>query len=184
VAVLADAQRVRFGTWPGGAGASEAGDAVLAAFLPDDLARGWRPWLRALPAETLDSSAELLARWRRSPWGAAVGESRWAQKQASAWADVGAAPETCLAPALWLGWRREIADLLDRHDLRPPGTVATLTTADAASAGPVDSVVYVCFGSEPRDVHRRCVGQATDRLLVLYQERSPLPGEEDASAGR
>ena len=47
----------------------------------------------------------------------------------------------------------------------------------------VDSIIclgdMVGYGPEPEAVHLRSLSRATDRLLVLYQEHSPLPGERD-----
>ena len=42
-----------------------------------------------------------------------------------------------------------------------------------------ESLVYVCFGSEPQAVHRQVLTRVSDRLLVLYQEHSPLPDQWD-----
>jgi citrate synthase len=55
--------------------------------------------------------------------------------------------------------------------------------ADEPAGRLAESLAYVCFGPEPDPVHRRVLSRAADRLLVLYQEHSPLPGEGDADAG-
>ncbi|MBD3222598.1 hypothetical protein GF314_15290 [bacterium] len=177
MAALADAHRVRHGEWPGGGGLDEAQDLLLPCLFAADEAGPWRVWLRSLPAEELDGTAAFLARWRRTPWSEAVSGSPAARRQITAWSEAAPATGSPLPPALWRAWRREAARMLARADLRPVGPVATLATADAPASGPCDSLAYVCFGSEPAAVHRRCLTQATDRLLVLYQERSPLPGE-------
>jgi len=179
MAALADAHRIGHGRWPGGGGAGEPGDPLLPRLLVGDEAEAWRVWLRSLPPEDLDGAAAFLARWRRSPWADGVAGSRAARRQTSAWAEAASTVGSCLRPAVWRAWRREVAGLLGREDLRPVGPIASLATADAPSSGPCDSLAYVCFGSEPAAVHRRCLMQATDRLLILYQERSPLPGEAD-----
>jgi len=42
----------------------------------------------------------------------------------------------------------------------------------------VPGAVYLCLGTEPAKRHYEFLGRVTDSALVLYQERSPLPGDE------
>jgi len=180
VAALADAHRQQHGHWPGGPGSLAAAEPLLSELLPGGEARGWHTWLRSLPTAELETADAFLLRWRRSPWGRSQAPTQLAQDRVATWCEArGVEPMACLPREIWLCWRRILADALGRPDLAPPGPVALLATADAAPAGGAESLVYVCFGSEPATVHRRCLSQATDRALVLYQERSPLPGDHD-----
>ena len=88
-------------------------------------------------------------------------------------------PSDLLDPALWQVWRRQLAVILGRQDLAVGPPALVLAAAADAGGPPAESVVYVCFGPEPEAVHLRSLSRATDRLLVLYQENSPLPGERD-----
>ncbi|MEZ4388621.1 MAG: hypothetical protein R3D98_13840 [Candidatus Krumholzibacteriia bacterium] len=181
VAVMADAHRLRHGEWPGGPGAEAAGRPLLPDLTGPDQAGRWAGWLRTRPEADLDRAGELLDRWRRSPWGEAAGSSAVARRRVAAWCEgPGTSPAGCLPPDMWRLWRHAVGAAVGRQDLQPVGATAILAIADAPAAGPAESLAYVCFGSEPALVHRHALGQATDRILVLYQERSPLPGDGEA----
>lgn len=178
VAVLADAHRQRTGHWPGGAGLAPAGPPLLPLLGGDALPAGWNDWLRA-GGSRLEEARVLLDHWRRSPWGQAAGSSATARQRIAAWCEGQPTdPQGVLTPALWAHWRRALGRGVGRDDLLPDLPTASLATADAPAGAPSESLAYVCFGSEPAQVHRRCLAQATDRILVLYQERSPVPGED------
>ena len=76
-----------------------------------------------------------------------------------------------------------LAPVLVRPDLEVGPPAVVLGAASAAGGAPAESVVYVCFGSEPDAVHRQVLSRVTDRALVLYQEHSPLPGENETAPG-
>ena len=61
--------------------------------------------------------------------------------------------------------------------------MVVLNAAAAPGGPPAESAVYVCFGPEPAAVHRQVLSRVTDRALVLYQEHSPLPGEDETAVG-
>jgi len=179
VAVLADAHRQRTGHWPGGAGMIPAGAPLLPLLGGGALPAGWGEWLRSGSAP-LDRAQDLLDCWRRSPWGQAAGCTTTARQRIAAWCEGQPCdPENLMPLPLWQHWRRALGRALDRDDLLPDLPTAALATADAPAGVPAESLAYVCFGSEPTTVHRRCLAQGTDRILVLYQERSPFPGEDD-----
>jgi hypothetical protein len=183
-AALADAHRRRHGAWPGpGQETAPARAAtLLGALLDPREAEDWAVWLRSLPEAVLDDAGAFLSRLRRTPWHrACCGEAGARERTASLIAGAaGAAPGELIDPALWQAWRRTMASILERPDLEAGPPAVVLSTAAAPGAGPVESSVYVCFGPEPATVHRRVISRATDRLLVLYQEHSPLPGEAES----
>lgn len=181
VAACADAHRIRHGVWPAGESRAEPADSqwLLAALVPDAIGRDWGAWLRALPETVLDDAAAFLAHLRRSPWGPHCGAAPAVRQRALALAPTHRPPTDLLGAAVWQAWCRRLAEVLDRADLRDGPPAVSLATAAAPGGGCVESVVYVCFGSEPAAVHRRVFARATDRLLVLYQEQSPLPGDRE-----
>jgi hypothetical protein len=182
-AALADAHRRRHGGWPGlGAADADRNAPTLLGALSTDGDEDWSAWLRSLPEAVLDDGPGFVRRLRRSPWGRICSLRSVARERAGALASAppGTRPGELISDHLWTAWRRRLAALLDRPDLATGAPAAVLATAGEAAAVPAESAVYVCFGPEPAAVHHRALSRATDRLLVLYQEHSPLPGEADA----
>ncbi len=184
---LADAHRQAHGEWPGG-GEAPAADTpwLLAGLLPPHQGADWRSWLRLLPPTALAESRTFLAWLRRSPWGLRCTGTAAARHQVARLSAAAGdrAPGHALDPAGWRAWRARVAveltgaaPVFSSPSLPPAGPVAVLASADAPGAGSAESLVYVCFGSEPVGVHRPVLLRASDRLLVLYQEHSPLPGD-------
>ncbi|RKZ20026.1 hypothetical protein DRQ50_00780 [bacterium] len=94
--------------------------------------------------------------------------------------------------ALWAGWWRLLASDhggTDNGDRTGPGAVAgeggrplvLLATADRAPGAAMPGGVYLCLGSEDPRQHYRVLAGVTDNLLVLFQERSPLPSGAQAA---
>ena len=138
-------------------------------------------WLRSLPETALTDADDFLARLRRSPWSEVCCLPAAARDRLTATAGTGGdlGPGDILDPALWQVWRRQLALTLGRQDLAVGPPALVLAAAANAGGPPAESAAYVCFGPEPEAVHLRSLSRATDRLLVLYQEYSPLPGERD-----
>jgi hypothetical protein len=191
---LADVHRQEHGRWPGDTDGALDGAVpwLLPGLLPAAERGDWRAWLRLLPPAVRQRADTTLTWLRRSPWGLRCAGRSAARRHAARLARGAAAgpPEAVLSTPLWCAWRAEVAGALGTdtgplagRELAPPAPVAVLTTADAPGAGPAESLVYVCFGSEPPAVHRPVLLRASDRLLVLYQEHSPLPADRDAGPG-
>jgi hypothetical protein len=183
LAACADVHRRHCGQWPGDDAAGAGGTPLLPAMLGADDGRQWREWIQDLPASVREDGGEFLAWWRRSPWGEVATGAAPARRQFAAWSVREGGPAACLEAPVWRVWRHLIAGACTRPDLAPTTPTAVLATAAEPASWPTASVAYVCFGSEPAAVHRRSVAQATDRLLILYQERSPLPGDAEHGAG-
>jgi hypothetical protein len=49
-----------------------------------------------------------------------------------------------------------------------------LSTPEEGDGAPAPSLAYFCLGSEPARHHYQVLRRATDRLLVLYKDHSPL----------
>ena len=182
-AALADAHRRVQGAWPGAAGHSipENIPSLLGEFLEPAAGVDWLTWLRSLPETALADAGDFLARLRRSPWSEVCCLSVAARDRLTAVAGAGGdlGPGDILDTALWQVWRRQLAQTLGRQDLAVGPPALVLAAAADAGGPPAESAAYVCFGPEPEAVHLRSLSRATDRLLVLYQEYSPLPGERD-----
>ncbi len=186
-AALADAHRRRHGVWPGAEGRTvpERSGWLLGEFLDGFMADQWGAWLRSLPEAVLDDGAEFLSHLRRSPWNRVCCLRPLARDRATRLAEsaAGSGPGELLEPGLWQAWRRTLAPVLGRADLEVGRPAVILGSAAEPGGAPVESAVYVCFGPEPAAVHRQVLSRITDRALILYQEHSPLPGENEASPG-
>jgi hypothetical protein len=184
-AAIADAHRRLTGRWPGDDEAEGAGrtDNLLPSFLPPRAAEDWDTWLRSLPEPALRDGPGFVQRLARSPWGTACCLTPAAREALVALGGGADLPGDLLPTPVWIAWRALLADLLQRPDVSPAQPAVVLSAADEPAGRLAESLAYVCFGPEPDPVHRRVLSRAADRLLVLYQEHSPLPGEGDADAG-
>jgi hypothetical protein len=82
-----------------------------------------------------------------------------------------------LALPLWEAWWHTIsADLgfLGAPTRRPLVLLSDMARVPGCR---VPGAVYLCLGTEPTRQHYEFLGRVTDSALVLYQERSPLPGD-------
>jgi len=186
LAAMADAHRRRHGVWPGAEGrpVSSESPGLLATLLPDTEATQWSAWLRTIPDVVLDDAATFHRHLRRSPWGhRCCGRPSSREIAEVLLAGGGSDPADLLTPAAWQAWRRWLAVALDRPDLEVGPPVACLGAAEEPPGRPCESVAYICFGSEPATVHQKVLSRVTDRLLVLYQEHSPLPGDREHDLG-
>ena len=86
-----------------------------------------------------------------------------------------------IARPLWEAWWYEVNDLLGRAE---PGRrpVVQLVPAGQDGGALYRDGIYLCRGSEPLAAHYRAMSRVTDQLLVLYQDRSPLPSAAEESA--
>ncbi|MFO7654970.1 MAG: hypothetical protein R6X25_14310 [Candidatus Krumholzibacteriia bacterium] len=151
--------------------------------LPSWLAGTDRPayarWLRDTGAAAGSPLAELLPALFGTSWAADLFARPEARARAAALA--GAMPAETAARLFerpvgqaWLrtvrGWRGE------PEPAEPP--LVLLTGTGRAQGDFQADGVYLCAGSEPPAEHARVLGRMADRVLILYQDRSPLPGED------
>jgi len=168
VAAMADAHCQVHGAWPQASDKATQSSRrwLLTELLPLELADDWGAW-------------DFWAHLRRSPWGQRVALDSASQHRFASLVAEAPAPGDLLPPPLWQAWRRRFAAIAGRTDLEAGPPVACLATAREPGGEAVESLVYVCFGSEPPAVHRQVLTRVSDRLLVLYQEHSPLPDQWD-----
>jgi len=84
---------------------------------------------------------------------------------------------TLLTVPLWEAWWYGMVDdlaLRGPHYRRP---LAVLTSAARPLGGAMAGAAYLCLGTESLRQHYESLVRVTDSLLVLYQEKSPLPSE-------
>ena len=78
---------------------------------------------------------------------------------------------------LWEAWWYSMMDDLAATGPRYRRPLAVLTSAARPLGGAMPGAAYLCLGTEPIRQHYESLVRVTDSLLVLYQERSPLPSE-------
>ncbi len=78
---------------------------------------------------------------------------------------------------LWEAWRYSMVDDLAIKGPLYRRPLAVLTSAARPLGGAQPGAAYLCLGTEPIRQHYESLVRVTDSLLVLYQERSPLPSE-------
>jgi len=164
--------------------AADDGPSLLAPLLPEepraDYAR-WRCAARDLAARPL---RDLFAHAVRAPWGGACFADPLARRRVERLVH-GAGAEDCarfVARPLWAAWRVAVAEWLALPPARPRGPIACLATVEGAGGAVTPALAYLCLGSEPPARHYRAFARATDRIVVLYQDLSPLTGGEAAEA--
>jgi len=78
---------------------------------------------------------------------------------------------------LWEAWWYSMLDDLELKGPCYRRPLAVLTSAGRPLGGAMPGVAYLCLGTEPVLQHYQSLIRVTDSLLVLYQEKSPLPSE-------
>jgi hypothetical protein len=165
---------------PSEAGAADRWRPLLPALLDADARDAYRQWRAAFGGRagiTLRDFFLLAARsyWARSFLAPPSALSRVEELVQGAG---GESVERFVSRPLYEAWRIEVGSLPGIGPASPRAPVVTLATPGSLGATLVDTWVYLCLGSEPPAQHYRVLSRATDRLLILYQEVSPLPGEE------
>lgn len=175
VALIADAAGVE---------ESAGRPSLLAPLLAPEPEAAYRDWLGAARDLANTSLRDLYARAARTWWAAAFLAHPAARARVENLVrDAGA--ESCarfVGRPLWAAWRVEVANWLPVAPAALRSPLVCLATPESVGAARVATVAYLCLGSEPPARHYRVFSRATDRLLVLYQEVSPLSGAEGAEA--
>ena len=157
---------------------------VLARMLGPEAAEQARLWLPQL--QQLDpgiTGAEFIRSLSRQPWAASVLADGAARRRALGlarlWGDrpLNSLPADDLWAAwvLWLGERQGLVGVADAGQEHVPGLpMVLLGPSDRHSGFPLSAGVYLCQGTEPADRHYRVFSRLTERVLILYKDRSPL----------
>jgi len=78
---------------------------------------------------------------------------------------------------LWEAWWYCMLDDLSAKGPRYRRPLAVLTSAARPLGATMPGAAYLCLGTEPVRQHYESLIRVADSLLVLYQEKSPLPSE-------
>ncbi|MCK9994935.1 MAG: hypothetical protein KAH56_01505 [Candidatus Krumholzibacteria bacterium] len=78
---------------------------------------------------------------------------------------------------LWEAWWYMMLDDVTAKGPRYRRPLAVLTSAARPLGCAMPGMAYLCLGTEPVGQHYESLVRVTDSLLVLYQEKSPLPSE-------
>jgi hypothetical protein len=152
---------------------------LLPRYFEPSLHESCRAWQDALPPGPLPDLATFAAEAALSEWGQVVFAQPEARERAAAVvAAWGRAPLADLPDQpLWQAWWLVTLGDFGEQPLAGARPLALLAEA-ARTGGPyVPAGVYMCQGTEDARRHYEVLGRITDQALVLYQVRSPLPGD-------
>jgi hypothetical protein len=165
--------------------ASGDGDAadcnsLLAPWLPCGVRTRYRAWLSQFAARSGDAPLSEVWAWiLRSGWAWSLFADPVPRRRVIALlADVPVmTPEKFVDRPLWRAWRDAVLHWRGRGD-EPDRPLALLTSTDRPGGGLHTDAAYLCAGNEPPAEHARVLSRVTDRVLVLFHDRSPLPGAD------
>jgi len=151
--------------------------------MPHLLGRGgaaaWKEWAAGqdFSAElTLNEFADLMAPTNWANTFLARPEARTRVQRLLE--QYGAEPLTVLMTIpLWEAWWYMMLDDVAAKGPRYRRPLAVLTSAARPLGCAMPGTAYLCLGTEPVRQHYESLVRVTDSLLVLYQEKSPLPSE-------
>jgi len=154
-----------------------AGEVPAAAlFLPRREAAAYREWLAVLDGASGISLGAFHERVSRAGWSesflASPADRARVAKLAGDFADADLVE--FLARPLLEAWRRVVGELPGQPAAGRGSPVLMLSTPEEGEGAPAGSLAYFCLGTEPPRHHYRVFQRATDRLLILYKDQSPL----------
>ena len=154
-------------------------DLLTGRLLSPEGSGAWKDWVAELdpdPTMTLNGFADLVAptRWANTFMARPAARSRVLRLLEQ----YGGEPVSALLTVpLWEAWWYGMVDDLALRGPRYRRPLAVLTSAARPLGGAMAGAAYLCLGTEPVRQHYESLIRVTDSLLVLYQERSPLPSE-------
>ena len=151
------------------------------ALMPDEVQDDYLAWLEMVSARTTLTLGALHDAMLRTNWSESFlsdSENRHrVQGLVNDFAEVDLGD--FLSRPLLEAWRRVVADLPGQPPVGRGNPVLMLTTPAEAESVTVGSLAYFCLGTEDPRRHYDILARATDRLLVLYKDRSPLTDDGD-----
>lgn len=154
-------------------------DLLLPRILGPQGAAAWNGWVTEIdPASdpTLQEFAELVA---PTAWANTFLSRPEARLRITRLLDQYGGELVSSLPTLPL-WEAWWYTMLDDLSARGPGhrrPLAVLTSAARPLGAAQPGAAYLCLGTESPRQHYESLVRATDSLLILYQEKSPLPSE-------
>ena len=159
-----------------------AGELLTAHLLGPEARRNWRAWSDAQEPDVTLTLAQFVGRLVGTPWANTFLRHREVRQRCeqllAAWGDLPLQELPQLQ--LWAAWCHTVRDDLGFGGDGPRRPLVALTDTARLPGCRVPGAVYLCLGSEPARQHYEFLGRVTDSALVLYQERSPLPGDAKA----
>ena len=152
---------------------------LLPRFVEPSLRPLCRQWQQTWTLAVLPDLASFAAAALVSPWGRVVFAQPEARERLeavlAAWGRASALD--LLDQPLWQAWW--LLTLADLGEQPLDGARPLAILAEAARTGGAyqPAGVYMCQGTEEARRHYEVLGRLTDQALVLYQVRSPLPGD-------
>jgi hypothetical protein len=152
---------------------------LLPHLLGREGAEAWRAWSDRNPIGPEASLLEFAEQIASTPWAntflARPDNRLRVRRLLEKWGAESLAATRALP--LWEAWWYLMLDDLDLRGPRHRRPLVVLTSAARPLGGRMAGGAYLCLGTEPASQHYEALGRVTDSLLVLYQERSPLPGQ-------
>lgn len=152
---------------------------LLPRFVEPSLRECCRRWQAEQQVTSVPDLAAFAAAAAESEWGQVVFAQPEARERVTAvlaaWGRT--TPMELLDQPLWQAWWLvTLADLGERP-LAGARPLAILAEAARTGGAYQPAGVYMCQGTEDTRRHYEVLGRLTDQALVLYQVRSPLPGD-------
>jgi hypothetical protein len=157
----------------------EQPDLLTSRLLGPGGAAAWNEWLAGQDYSgeiTLNEFADLVAptSWANSFLASPAAHRRILRLLEQ----YGSEPLTALRTVpLWEAWWYFMLDDLAAKGPRYRRPLAVLTSAARPLGATMAGAAYLCLGTEPVRQHYESLIRVEDSLLVLYQEKSPLPSE-------
>jgi len=155
---------------------------MMARLLGPEAEKAWAEWWDGRDPDPDITLSELVGGLVATPWADTFLRYREARRRCEKLlTEWGSLPvrEIVKFP-LFEAWWLTMNDHLDEPEGVSRRPLVLLADMARTPAGWVPGAVYLCLGTEPVRRHYEFLGRATDSALVLYQEQSPLPGEQQS----
>ncbi len=168
---------------PAAAGVGVGTELMMPLLLGPEARHAWQGWSQDYEPDAELTLAEFVGRLVGTPWANTFLRHRDARRRCegllAAWG--GESLRGLLASPLWEAWWYTMCDDLGMAGAWARRPVVLLSDTARMPGCRVPGAVYLCLGSEPARQHYEFLGRVTDSALVMYQERSPLPGDATTS---
>ncbi len=154
-------------------------DLLMTLLLGREARQAWQQWSDTQEPDVDLTLAEFVGRLVGSPWANTFlrhpDARRRCEEFMTSWGSQ--TIRGLLAIPLWEAWWHTMNDDLGALGASSRRPVVLLSDMARVPGCRVPGAVYLCLGTETPRQHYEFLGRVTDGALVLYQERSPLPGD-------